>query len=137
MCLELLEACKLNKFSKKQNRIHIGNLQSFRPHILLNKKRSPVVAPCIDYDNAHVPTHWIRKSLYYFTLPGKPHITGELRLGASELHRVMILSSSFEDHLVKHGRVHFISVLSKRYFHLHEKLREGLCTPAIIEVTFF
>ena len=48
----------LIKFAeKKEQRLHIGNLRSFGPHVSLLKQPTPVIAPHIDYDTTRKTRH--------------------------------------------------------------------------------
>ena len=119
-----------SKFAeKKQRRLHIGNLSSFRPRIVLHNRLSPVAGRQIDYNrtsfqNLPYPPD-TSAFLYYFSPPERPRIAGELRLrlAASDDH------SSFErgsDLLKPNGHPWSRSLynISKYYTHLYEKLRE-------------
>ena len=125
-----------NKFTKKKQHLHIGNLQSFKPCIALHNQSSPVVCPQIYYDS-HMGLHSSFPSdtkafLHYFTLPKNPVLQENY---ASELHQVMIDDPvSFEsgsDLLSLNGQPWSrpLYVPSKCYIPLYEKLREGRLAP--------
>jgi hypothetical protein len=121
-----------SKFAeKKQPRLHISNIQSFRPYIALHNQPRPVLGLHIYYnrnDRSEIPPLYPPNTtafLYYSTPPEKPRIAGELRLriASSDDH------ASFEggsDLLMSNGLPWSRSLVyvSKHYFFLYKKLRE-------------
>ena len=126
------------KFSeKKQERLHIGDAQSFTPLILFHNQSSPVGSPRIEYQYkklAH-PTYPpdTKAFLYYFTPSEKPRIAGELRLRVAQSDD----HASFErgsDLLKINGQLWSRSLYSVSKYHipLYEKLREdGLVSDGL------
>ena len=119
---------------KKQKCLHIGGQIYFRPSIS-GSTRSPVLTPSLKYDSTpqrRNPTYPpdTKAFLYYSISPGKPRISGELRL------RVVSGDdpTSFErgsDLLLTDGQPWFrpLYSLSKYYLPLYEKLREDQLIP--------
>ena len=93
---------------KKEPRLHIGNLQSFRPDISLLKQSSSVMAPHMDMTwitgeaggCARGPTHQTRKP-FYITMPPENPTSRENY--ASELHQVPASYESGSDLLQTNG----------------------------------
>ena len=135
-----------NKFTeKKQQCLHIGNLQSFTPRISLLKQSSPVFlseSMCLAYDEAHItrtgmplfrrlayPPH-TKAFLYYFMSPDKPRIAGELRLRVTSSDDAASFESG-SDLLRQDGRPwrHPLYSVSKLCPLLYEKLKEDQFIP--------
>jgi hypothetical protein len=128
-----------NKFAeKKQRRLFLGDIQQFTPHVSLKDSRSPVITSPIHYDrgpinktNAKLPYPTdTRAFLYYSLLPGRPRISGELRLRVTSSKDPASFESG-SDLLRPDGQVWSRSLytLSKYFPPLYEKLREDQFIP--------
>ena len=124
-----LDASKFTE--KKQQRLHIGNLRAFRPHITLYNELRLVVRDKQIFYNRSMPPHYPRYPpdttafLYYFTSSERPRIAGELRLRVASNDDHTSFESGF-DLLRSNGRPWSRSLysVSKYYTTLYEKLRE-------------
>jgi len=126
---------------KKQQRLYIGNLETFRPFVEL-RNRSLVMAPRLYCDpiskiltgsySACPPD--IKAFLYFFTYPKKPLIAGELRLrvASSDDHASF---KSGTDLLQSNNEPWSISLctLSRYHTSLYEKLREEQLVPKTLD----
>ena len=120
------------KFAEeKQHRFPIGNMQSFKPSIVLHNQPSPLANREIFSKHHKVPPSYPPDTsafLYYFSSPERPRIAGELRLRVASNDD----SASFEsgsDLLSLNGQPWSISLIqvSKYHIPLYSKLRqEGL-----------
>ena len=128
-----------NKFAeKKQKRLNLDNLQSFRPHVSLFKQSSLVMAPRMEYDISQEARMRTRRMyppdtkafLYYFNLPENPRIAGELRLRVTSSDDPASFESG-SDLLRTNGRTWSRTLygVSKYYIPLYKKLREELIVP--------
>ena len=128
-----------NKFAeKKQQRLHLGDVQSFGPFVSLLNRPSPVVVPRIQYDMSKLrgkpgrpifPTG-TKAFMYYSVSPGKPRIAGEIRLRVTSSDDPASFESG-SDLLRTNGRPWSrpLYVLSKYSPPLYEKLREDGFVP--------
>ena len=103
-----------NKFAeKKQQLLHIGNLDFFYPFISLHKERSPVKTSRLCYYSTNTTVSVTqyppdtRAFLYYSMSPEKPRIAEELRLWIASSDDPASFKNG-SDQMVSHGRVHFI-----------------------------
>ena len=128
-----------NKFAeKKQQRLHIGNIQSFLPYVSLHNKSSPVVATSFYYDLTRKTDTQMRPSyppdtgafLYYFTSPEKPRIAGEIRLRVTSSDDPASFESG-SDLLRTDGQLWSrpLGAIAKYCSPLYEKLREEKFVP--------
>ena len=99
-----------NKFAeKKQQCLHIGNIQCFAPHISLLKQPSPVTGEEVRYFNTARYPSGTKAFLYYSMSPENPASQENY---ASESHQAMMLLPSkvgrtLCDRMVGYGHVHF------------------------------
>ena len=120
-----------NKFAeKKQQRLHISDLKTFRPHIILHNQSRRVRAPNLRYDHITPYPPDTKAFLYYFTSPEKTRLSGELRFRVASSDD----PASFEtgsDLMKINGQTWSRPLidLSKCYNPLYEKLREELLVP--------
>ena len=127
----------------KQKCLHIGNIQTFRPHILLLKHSTPVVGPDIYYDqtrskNFQAMMHQryqryppdTKAYLYYYMAPERPRIAGELRLRVTSNEDPASFGSG-SDLLLSNGRAWTrpLYSVSKYYPTLYDKLRDDRLIP--------
>jgi hypothetical protein len=124
-----------NKFAeKKQQRLDIGNQQSFRPNIMLHNQSSPVKCPALPYDfksYAYLSYPPDTKSfLYCFMPPEKPRIAAELRLRVTTRDDPASFESG-SDLLHSDGQPWSrpLCFLPRRYNALYKKLREDRLVP--------
>lgn len=129
-----------NKFAEKnQQRLNIGDLQSFRPYIKLRSQSSLVLlSPKLVYDTKKESNKQIylpyppdtKAFLYYFTPPENPPIAGELRLRVTSSDDPTSFESG-SDLLKRNGHTWSrpLFFISKCYISLYEKLREELLVP--------
>ena len=112
---------------KKQRRLNIGNLQSFRPSIALHNRWSPVTAQCgyASSNSFAIYPPDTKAFLYYLMSPERPRIAGELRLRVTPSDDPASFNSGF-DLLRSNGQPwsRSLFMLSNCYIHLYEKLRE-------------
>ena len=122
---------------KKQQCLHIGNLQSFRPHISLLKHSSPVWATGMYYHRSYgkkgaklTYPPGLKVFLYYYMSPKKPRIAAELRLRVTSNEDAESFESG-SDLLGSNGQPWSrpLLILPKYYFPLYEKLREEGFVP--------
>jgi hypothetical protein len=129
-----------NKFAeKKQQRFHIGDQKSFRPHIKLHNQSSPVkLQLCYDTKNrdesgtqihlAYPPD--TKSFLYYFTPPDKPRIAAEIRLRVTSCEDPASFESRY-DLLILNGQPlsRPLFMLPRYYNPLYDKQREDRLVP--------
>jgi hypothetical protein len=118
---------------KKQQRLHIGNIAFFQPHISLLRQSSLVEAPSLLYEFTDRSGRWneipfppdTKAFLYYSMSPEKPRIGGGLRLRVTTSDDPESFESG-SDLLRKDGLPWSrpLYALSKQFFPLYEKLRE-------------
>ena len=120
-----------NKFAeKKQQRLHISDLKSFTPHIMLHNQSRHVISRNITYDRTTPYPPDTKAFLYFFTSPEKTRLSGELRFRVASSDD----PASFEtgsDLMKINGQTWSRPLidLSKCYNPLYEKLREELLVP--------
>jgi hypothetical protein len=132
-----------NKFAeKKQQRLDIGDQQTFNPNVMLHNQSSPVKSMTLYYDGFSVsrtgtstvihftyPTD-TKSFLYYFTPPGKPRIAAELRLRVTTRDDPASFESGSD--LLKFSGQPWsrpLCVLPRYYNPLYQKLREDRLVP--------
>ena len=111
---------------KRQQCLHISNLQYIAPRISLLRKSSPITSERIYYDQILTPYPQDTKAfLYYSTSPEKPRIAGEIRLRVTSGNDPGFFKSG-SDLLRPDGRPWSLPlyILSKAFLPLYEKLRE-------------
>ena len=121
-----------NKFAeKKQQPIHLANFNSFKALIVLHNQSRPVLSTRLFYHPASIMGTFlpyppdIKPFLYYFTLPEKSRISGELRLRVIPRDDPASFESGY-DLLGYNGSPWSrpLCALRRRYIPLYEKLRE-------------
>jgi hypothetical protein len=132
-----------NKFAeKKQQRLDIGNQQSFVPNVMLHNQLEsrPVKSLVLYYDTNHdsssgTSTYFTyppdtKYFLYYFTPPKKPRIAAELRLRVTTSDDPASFESG-SDLLKLNGQPWSrpVCILPRYYNSLYEKLREDRLVP--------
>jgi len=129
-CSEVVVTLDPSKFAeKKQRRFHIGNLKTFRPHVVLHNQSSPVGSRYLSFNRTgdlfspYPPG--TAAFLYYCMSPEKPRISGELRLRVASSDDYASFESG-SDLLRLDGRPwsHSLRDVSKYYTSLYEKLKE-------------
>ena len=119
---------------KKQQRLHIGDLIGFRPHIMLPHQSRPVLSPLLKYDAAMTGKMCYppdtKGFLYYFPSPKKTLLSGELRFRVASSDDPASFESG-SDLMMINGQAWSrpLCVVSKYYIPLYEKLREELLVP--------
>ena len=131
-----------SKFAeKKQQPLQIGDLQMFRPYIMLHSLSrfvAPVMAPRLIYDmSCEARTRKLLRYppdtnafLYYFTSPENPRIAGELRLRVTRSDNPESFESGF-DLLKVNGQPWSrpLYVVAKCYYPLYKSLRGDQLVP--------